>query len=184
VEEPRFIVDTMLGNVARWLRILGYDTLYKKDYKDWEILSIAEEEKRVIVTRDHSLHRKAINRGCKSIYLSHDDMAERLAWIAYVVGIRLYVDLEKSRCPICNGDLRKTGKNEVKDRVPDRVYQLYSDFWVCKRCGKVYWLGSHWVKIEDILEKARAMLEEYKTRKYALGGVMSGGTRPSSRDKF
>ncbi len=166
VEEPRFVVDTMLGNIARWLRILGYDTLYRRDFKDWEIIRLAREENRVIITRDKGLHNRALNNGLKSIYLIMDDMAERLAYIALITGIRLYVDLEKSRCPICNGELRKISKEEVKGKVPPRVYRYYNDFWICMNCGKIYWIGSHWVKIEEILEKARKLLEEYKAKKY------------------
>jgi uncharacterized protein with PIN domain len=165
MEEPRFIVDTMLGNVARWLRILGYDTLYRRDYKDWEILKIAREEDRIIITRDRGLHNRALNNGLNSIYLYMDEMHERLAYIALLTGIRLYVDLEKSRCPVCNGELRKASKEEIKDKVPPRVYRLYSDFWICTRCKKVYWIGSHWVKIEEILREAREKLEEYKVKK-------------------
>ncbi|MET1159990.1 MAG: Mut7-C RNAse domain-containing protein [Thermoprotei archaeon] len=179
MSEPRFIVDTMLGNIARWLRILGYDTLYRRDFKDWEILNIASRENRVIITRDTGLHRRALNKGIKSIYLAVDDIAERLAYIALLTGIRLYVDLEKSRCPLCNGELRKVSKEKVKDRVPPRVYRFYSDFWICTRCGKVYWLGSHWVKIEEILEKARQLLDEYKSRS-VVKGVFSE-TRSSER---
>ena len=167
MDEPRFVVDTMLGNIARWLRILGYDTLYRRNFKDWEIIRIAKNDDRVIITRDRGLHNRALSNGLKSIYLIMDDMAERLAYIALLTGIRLYVDLEKSRCPVCNGELRKASKEEVKGRVPPRVYKLYTDFWICTRCGKVYWIGSHWVKIEEILEKARKILEEYKTKKYA-----------------
>jgi len=167
--EPKFVVDTMLGNIARWLRMLGYDTLYKRSFKDWEILRIAGREGRIIVTRDRGLHNRALNKGLKSIYLFADDIAERLAYIAVVSGIRLYIDLEKSRCPVCNGELVKVSNKElVKDKVPPRVYRLYSDFWICTRCGKVYWIGSHWVKIEEILEKARKIREEYEVGKRAL----------------
>ncbi|MEM4516988.1 MAG: Mut7-C RNAse domain-containing protein, partial [Desulfurococcaceae archaeon] len=63
--EPRFIVDTMLGTVARWLRILGYDTVYDKSAEDWQIIRRAELEKRIIVTRDRGLHIKAIKSGLK-----------------------------------------------------------------------------------------------------------------------
>jgi uncharacterized protein with PIN domain len=163
-EEPRFIVNTMLGNIARWLRMLGYDTLYDRKYEDWKILQIAEKENRIIITRDRGLHRRALNRGLKSIYLEMDDIAERLAYIAYVTGIRLYIDLERSRCPICNGELRKVSKEEVKGKVPPKVYRLHDDFWICTRCGKVYWIGSHWRKIEEILAEARRIYESMKKR--------------------
>ena len=180
MDEPRFIVDTMLGNVARWLRILGYDTLYRRDYKDWEILQIAKRDDRYIVTRDKGLHNRALNRGLKSIYLSIDDMAERLAYIAFITGIRLYVDLEKSRCPICNGELRRVSKDQVKDLVPHRVYRVYQDFWKCSKCGKVYWIGSHWIKIEEILSRAREILDDYRTKKYLSRGIDLGKTYTST----
>lgn len=172
--EPRFIVDTMLGTVARWLRMLGYDTLYDNEYEDWEILRIAEREDRIVITRDSGLHRKAINNGIKSIYLSMNDMAERLAYIALYTGLNLYVDLEKSRCPICNSELRKVPKVFVKDKVPPRVYRFYEDFWICSKCGKVYWVGSHWIKIEEILSKARNILEKYKCKGMENRGVLNG----------
>lgn len=165
VNEPKFIVDTMLGNIARWLRILGYDTLYRRNYKDWEIIKIAKKEDRIIITRDRGLHNRALNNGLKSIYLIVDNMAERLAYIALLTGIRLYVDLEKSKCPICNGELRKVSKEKIKDKIPPRVYRYYNDFWICTRCGKTYWIGGHWVKIEEILQKARKLFEEYRIRK-------------------
>lgn len=160
--EPRFIVDTMLGNVARWLRMLGYDTLYDRGYEDWKILAIARKEKRIIITRDRGLHHRALNNGIKSIYLDMDDMAERLAYISYISGIRLYIDLERSRCPICNGELRKVKKKEVEGKVPGKVYRIHEDFWVCTRCGKTYWIGSHWKKIEEILSDARKKYEKIK----------------------
>ncbi len=160
--EPLFIVDTMLGNLARWLRILGYDTLYDRRYEDWRILRIAEKENRIIITRDRGLHRRALNRGLKSILIEVDNIAERLAYIALMTGIRLYVDLSKSRCPICNTQLIKISKEKVRDKVPPKVYKLHDDFWICPRCGKVYWIGSHWRKIEEILDNARKIYDELK----------------------
>ncbi len=166
MEEVRFIVDSMLGNVARWLRMLGYDTLYNRAYKDWKILYLAEKENRIIITRDRGLHHRAVNRGLRSLYLYMDDTAERLAYIAYRTGIRLYIDLDKSRCPVCNGELKKVNKEAVKGRVPKKVYELHYDFWECTRCGKIYWVGGHWKGIEETLRKARQVLEKMKT-----GGV-------------
>ncbi len=158
--EPRFIVDTMLGNVARWLRLLGYDTLYYRRIDDWKILRIAEQEGRIIVTRDRGLHNRARRKGLRSILLEQDEMHERLAYIALAAGIRLYVDLDLSRCPVCNGELIKVSKELVRDKVPRRVYEKHEDFWLCKRCGKVYWMGSHWEGIEKTLSMAREIYEE------------------------
>ncbi|MEM0356025.1 MAG: Mut7-C RNAse domain-containing protein [Desulfurococcaceae archaeon] len=168
--EPRFIVDTMLGNVARWLRILGYDTVYRRDLKDWDIIRIAKREDRVVVTSDKSLHRKALLNGLLSIYIDNPDISGKLAYIAYITGIRLYVDLGRTKCPICNTDLVKVSKNNVENKVPRGVYRMYSDFWMCRKCGKIYWIGGHWVKIEEVLKNARRILEEYRLTR-AKGAV-------------
>ena len=79
MREPKFIVDTMLGNVARWLRMLGYDTLYFKRIEDWKILSMALKDERVILTRDHGLCNRARKKGAKCLLLEQDTMEERLA---------------------------------------------------------------------------------------------------------
>ncbi len=158
-KEPRFIVDTMLGNIARWLRLLGYDTLYYRRIEDWRILEIARKDDRIIITRDRSLCNRAYKKKIKAIYLEQNDMAERLAYLSMKTGIRLFVDLEKSRCPICNGELVKVSKELVKGRVPRLVYEKHNDFWICRKCGKVYWMGKHWKGIEETLRKAREILD-------------------------
>ncbi|MEM0004246.1 MAG: Mut7-C RNAse domain-containing protein [Desulfurococcaceae archaeon] len=162
--EPRFIVDTMLGTVARWLRILGYDTVYDRNYEDWQIIRRAELEKRIIVTRDRGLHNKAIKHGLKSIILWEDSMPDRLAHIALVTGIKLSIDFNKTRCPEDNALLVKADKEKVKDKVPAGVYRVHNDFWECPRCGKVYWIGSHWKLIEKILMEARDRLMVLKSK--------------------
>ena len=162
MREPKFIVDTMLGNVARWLRMLGYDTLYFKKIEDWKILSMALKDERVILTRDHGLCNRARKKGAKCLLLEQDTMEERLAYISAKTGIRLYMDLERSRCPICNYELVKVDRETVKNKVPRRVYEKHNDFWYCRKCGKVYWIGRHWRGIEETLKKAREILSNWK----------------------
>ena len=162
MREPKFIVDTMLGNVARWLRMLGYDTLYFKKIEDWKILSMALKDERVILTRDHGLCNRARKKGAKCLLLEQDTMEERLAYISMKTGIRLYMDLDRSRCPICNYELVKVNRETVKNKVPRRVYEKHNDFWYCRKCGKVYWIGRHWRGIEETLKKAREILSNWK----------------------
>ncbi|MCC6053645.1 MAG: hypothetical protein LM569_05565 [Desulfurococcaceae archaeon] len=160
--EPRFIVDTMLGTLARWLRILGYDTVYYKNAEDWLIIRRAELEGRVVVTRDRALHNKAVRSGVRSIYIPDIDMSTRLAYLAVLADIRLHVDFEKTRCPEDNTPLVKVSKEKVRDKVPEAVYRVHDDFWICEKCGKVYWVGSHWRMIEKILSEAREKVKELK----------------------
>ena len=162
--EPKFIVDGMLGTVARWLRILGYDTVYDKNAEDWLIIRRAELEGRIIITRDKSLNNKAVKQGVKSILIWEEDIADVLAHVAVIAGIRLSVDFSKTRCPEDNTPLVKVDKELVKNSVPPAVYRVHSDFWMCPRCGKVYWIGKHWRMIEVILKRARERSEELKRK--------------------
>ncbi len=175
--EVSFIVDTMLGSIARWLRMLGYDTLYYNDLEDWRIISIALRDNRVIITRDRGLYAKCIKNNLKCLLLEEEPTESRLAKIYREYGIRLYVDLGKSRCPVCNGELAKVSKELVVAKVPKRVYEKNNDFWKCKSCGKVYWIGRHWRGIEDTLKRAREISSSHSKR--SSGGSTVGEARSS-----
>ena len=153
-----FILDTMLGELARWLRLLGYDTLYSRVYTDNQILSIAERTGRIIVTRDRGLFIRARKRGLRAVYVSGDTIVERLAELAVKVGISLRPDPSRSRCPRCNAPLIVVrDKEKVRGRVPPRSFEVYDVFYVCPRCGMVYWEGSHWRNIRRIAEEAEEL---------------------------
>ncbi len=155
----RFIVDSMLGDLARWLRLLGYDTLYYRKIPDPRIVTVALEQNRIIVTRDRGLAILARKRGARVVLLRGESIEEHLAQLNIEAGVALYADPSRSRCPYCNTPLRHVNKAEVKERVPPEVYIRYEDFWTCPKCGQVYWQGSHWRKIREILEKAREIAE-------------------------
>jgi uncharacterized protein with PIN domain len=114
------------------------------------------------VTRDRALHNKALRSGVRSIYISNTDISMKLAYLAVLAGIRLHVDFEKTRCPEDNYPLMRVNKERVKNKVPEAVYRLHDDFWLCEKCGKVYWVGSHWRMIEKTLSEARERLKELK----------------------
>ncbi len=168
--ERKFIVDTMLGEIARWLRIMGYDTLYSKTYTDNQILSIAEKTGRIILTRDRGLYIRARKRGLRAYLVEGDTKVERLADLIVKTRIKLVLDPDRSRCPECNAPLIKVrDKSQVKDRVPPRSYEAYDTFYVCPRCGRVYWEGGHWKNIRRIAEEAeklaREIIRERKARR-------------------
>jgi Uncharacterized conserved protein len=150
--DPRFIVDTMLGNLARWLRILGYDTIYSPTMEDWAILRIAERDRRVIVTRDVGLYRRAIKRGLEAMLIDSIKVDEMLRALVKRYGLRTSFDENDTRCPKCNNVLRKTTSLiEVSSKVDKEVALSYKVFWICSSCGKIYWKGRHWRTIEEIL---------------------------------
>lgn len=157
-EQNKFIVDAMLGSLAKWLRLLGYDTLYSASYNDAQIISIAARAKRIMVTSDKGLYRRAIKAGLRAVLLPESGVTESLARLASAGLIELKVDPSKSRCPLCNGVLKEvTDKNLVRGRVPPGALAKYSKFYVCARCGHVYWEGGHWRNIRRIVEEAKLM---------------------------
>ena len=157
--EPRFIVDTMLGDLAKWLRILGYDTYYSTRAEDWEILRRAEREGRIVVTMDGGLYNRARRRGLRAVRITTFGAAQRLAELSLHVPVRLEADPAKSRCPECGGPLRVVrDKDSLRGRVPPAALEAYDTFYVCTRCGRVYWEGSHWRNIRRVLAEARSLL--------------------------
>ena len=139
--------------------MLGYDTLYPGDVSDKDILEIALVEKRILVTRDRGLYKKALKSGARAVLVTGTSIDEKLYEVALAVkNLRLEVNPDISRCPACNGTLSKKSKQDVRGKVPEGVYRTYNEFWVCNKCGKTYWKGGHWRGIERTLKRIKKML--------------------------
>ncbi|HIP66102.1 MAG TPA: hypothetical protein EYH08_06235 [Pyrodictium sp.] len=151
----RFIVDAMLGDLARWLRMLGYDTIYDRNMPDWKQLEIAAEQGRILLTRDRGLYIRARKRGIRSLLVHGDNIVDRLYTVAKTFKLRLEIDPDNTRCPLCNTPLRRVDKSEVRGRVPPKVYERHDTFWICSGCGQVYWRGGHWRGIIATLEEVK-----------------------------
>jgi len=134
----KFLCDHMLGTLAKWLRLLGQDTGYPGPLGDVELGAIAQDEGRVLLTRDRELAQRVSG----AYRVKSDELEEQLLDVAR----RFRLDLEGSmtRCSVCNGELESVRKTQVKDRVPDGVYARQEEFWRCVSCGRFYWHGSHW----------------------------------------
>ncbi|AIU70873.1 hypothetical protein TEU_11320 [Thermococcus eurythermalis] len=150
----KFIADMMLGRLARWLRLYGYDTLYGVEDDD-EIIEIARREGRVILTRDSGLAERARKFGLNVILLGSNSLEGQVRELK-----RFGVEFQElfppnARCPKCNGSIRPVSKEEVKDRVPSKVYESYDEFYVCEDCGQVYWPGRQWREMLKIDERLR-----------------------------
>ena len=142
----KFLVDQMLGTLAKWLRFCGIDTFYAtQSIQDDELLEIAKKENRVLVTRDKELILRAQKRDIRVIPVFTRDLDEQLKKVLN----RTTVDSTQilSRCSLCNTQLISIDKEQVKNKVPENVYQTNETFWICPECKKVYWCGSHYDKI-------------------------------------
>lgn len=156
----KFVADGMLGSSSRWLRMLGCDVKYCNDMPDGALLKTAEQEDRVLLTRDSELFRRASAGGLRALFVEGESEAERLANIAQHFNIKLDIDMAVTRCPVCGSSLRNVEREAVLDKVPSGTLKHYEEFWVCDGCGKVYWRGGHWKKITEILDEAKNLMEK------------------------
>jgi uncharacterized protein with PIN domain len=155
----RFVVDGMLGRLARWLRLTGHDVVYvnelplRNEEQDDFLISRAAEGF-ILLTADRRLYQRSRRRGLRAALVQPGDLLAQLLELSKAVP-GLEVDLENSRCPVCNGELQEVSPGEVGEEVPPSVRESQKVFWRCTSCGKVYWRGSHWEKILETLEEFR-----------------------------
>jgi uncharacterized protein len=156
----RFVVDGMLGSLARWLRMMGHDVEFPAILDDDKLMILAKNEKRVLLTRDLELYKRSTSRGIDVFYVEGRSEAERLAALAKRFGMPMEIDLRFSRCPRCNAAILRVPKEKIEDKVKKNTFSHYSEFWECPKCGKIYWQGAHWPKIRETLGDAKKSLDE------------------------
>ncbi|MEA3459678.1 MAG: Mut7-C RNAse domain-containing protein [Chloroflexota bacterium] len=144
MSEIKLLADGMLGSLAKWLRILGYDTLYFSHADDNELVRIARAEGRVLLTRDGELARR---RGINALLIESEELREQVQQVVTELGTAGEEPL--SRCPLCNAPLRKVEKRAVRGRVPPYVFRTHERFSVCPHCGRIYWRGTHWARMRQ-----------------------------------
>ncbi len=141
----RFLVDRMLGQTAKWLRLLGIDAEYAPEGEDEKLVEIANDEERVIITRDKELGRE------ENAILVEKEPPESI--IKDVIE-KYEVEIKPlTRCSKCNSEVKKVDKGGVEGQVPENVYELKEEFWHCEGCDQYYWKGSHWDKIMDKIDE-------------------------------
>jgi uncharacterized protein with PIN domain len=146
-----FLADGMLGKLARWLRMLGYDVIYSVVFNDCELLELAQKEERVLLTKDLELYKRAIGKGIDAYYVGGKTEPEMLAQVAKRYGLTLEIDMDKSHCPICNTKLQAANKEELQAELEKNTFTYYDKFWKCANCGQIYWQGAHWKQITETL---------------------------------
>ncbi|MBI5179825.1 MAG: Mut7-C RNAse domain-containing protein [Nitrospirae bacterium] len=144
----KLIADSMLGKLAIWLRVLGYDTLYFKEIDDASLLRMAKEEDRILLTRDTSLIKR---RGIKNyVFINDNEPYKQLKQI--ITALKLKSDKDfLTRCIYCNEELITVQKEDVEGIVPEYVYENHNSFNQCRKCKKIYWRGTHFRRIENRL---------------------------------
>ena len=159
-KRPIFIVDAMLGNLAKKLRVLGYDSTYFSSIEDEKLVVIARNEKRIILTKDEHLVKDAQNQGVVSILIRGNDEFEQIAQINAKIKLEKFViDSNSSRCIACNGKLQQIEKYRIINKVPEGVLQREENFWMCDGCKKIYWQGTHFEKLQEFANQLNNKLQ-------------------------
>jgi len=150
LREPRFVVDVNLGKLARRLRLLGFDTSYRNDYHDAEIVAEAVAEHRIILTRDRRLlHHRQVSHGywVRAVQpeLQLEEVLARLDLYRLARPFR--------RCIACNGEVAAVAKADIESQLEPLTRRYYQEFYQCGSCGRIYWKGSHYRRILEYLAR-------------------------------
>jgi uncharacterized protein with PIN domain len=151
LREIRFVADAHLGALAKYLRLLGFDTLYRNDFRDQEMARLSAEERRIVLTRDRDLlmHR-IITHGC---YVRAERPLEQLRELIERLDLSRAIQ-PFSRCLRCNGPIEHIDKSCISGRLAPDTLRYYDEFWTCRACDRVYWAGSHFRRLEKIIVAA------------------------------
>jgi uncharacterized protein len=155
LREPRFILDVHLGSLAKYMRLAGFDSLYRNDLTDEEIVSISLKEKRTILTKSRELlKRSGVTHG---YWIRNTDVREQLKEVIQRFQLERFI-LPFTLCLECNSRLAETGKEEVEKELPPKVKLYHNEFKRCPGCGKIYWKGTHYEKMHRFIEKLKNSL--------------------------
>jgi len=151
LRETRFVLDVHLGRLAAFLRLAGFDALYRRDCADSDLAAISAALKRILLSRDQALlKRRIVTHG---YYVRSTDPAQQLAEVVRRFDLRRTAR-PFTRCTVCNGAVTTVSREEAGDRVPPLSRQLYDDFRRCQDCGRVYWKGTHYGRLRRVLDTA------------------------------
>lgn len=151
----KFILDVHLGKLARKLRLFGFDTLYENNYSDGAIVEISEKEERIILTRDKNLLKhKLVKWG---YWLRSQYAEEQLTEVIHRIKPRAQFKFFE-RCVECNCKIEKIGKAEIINRLQPKTILYYNDFLQCPCCKRIYWKGSHYKQMQELIKKMEVKL--------------------------
>jgi uncharacterized protein with PIN domain len=149
LRRPKYILDVHLGKLAKYLRMFGFDTLYRNNYHDSQIVSIAGTEKRIILTRDIGILKiKEVTHG---YWIRSQNLNKQLKEV--IDHFDLYSSIKPfHRCMTCNGIIRKVKKETIHDNLDEKTKKYYDEFYRCESCGTIYWKGSHYNRMKRFIE--------------------------------
>ncbi|MFB5620074.1 MAG: Mut7-C RNAse domain-containing protein [Nitrosopumilus sp.] len=151
-----FLVDAMLGNVARKLQLIGFDSEYKSNIDDLQLIEKAKREQRVIISKDRELIIKAKKQGIISVHITKENEVEQFLEILEQIPLELdAVSGDRARCTKCNSSTSQIDKSKISGKIPQKVSEFNDKFWKCDNCDQIYWEGTHIKKIQEFLERVK-----------------------------
>ena len=150
LRHTKFVLDVHLGKLARYLRLLGFDVLYRADFDDATIIGRSLAELRIILTRDRGLLKHTVVT--HGYWVRATDPRQQVGEIVRVFDLGNSTR-PFSRCLRCNGELRPVAKDTVADRLPPLVRAHFEEFAQCRECDHLYWPGSHHVRLRRIVDE-------------------------------
>lgn len=162
----KFVVDAMLGKVALWLRLTGYDTIYYGDIDDDDALVIAEKEGRALLTSDEELFQRANNKKLDAMLVRESTVDDKVASVFFRYGINPNINPSIARCSKCNGKLEEITadtKERVKELVFEKTYDTYDTFWLCNDCDSVFFQGGYWDNMTHYMKRIWKLMKELKS---------------------
>jgi len=146
----KFLLTRELGRLAKWLRILGFDTEYFKGDNHSSLIIQALRDERIIITRNHRLPQA---RGLKILLIKAEKIKAQMAEVLKALQIAPASDMMFTRCILCNEELLHIDKEKIKDKVPEYVFKTQEYFITCPKCTRIYWQGTHWGNVQATLEE-------------------------------
>ena len=145
----KFIADVHLGKLAKLLRMLGFDTLYDNSFTNSELISIALQQNRILLSRNAVINNHKTE--LQSFFISYQNPELQLQQVLQNFNIKKQIH-PFTRCIVCNGTLQAVSKDDILLQLPQNTNQYFNEFWQCNNCNRIYWKGSHYERMSRLIE--------------------------------
>ena len=142
----------MLGKLSRFLRFLGYNTLYRTEESVEDMLEISTKEERIVLSQARQVVALCKKRNIQALSMPTTNINDQLMKLKTNLNISFSIPPAEMRCSMCNGNLNRKDKDDIIESIPEGTAKFYDVFWQCSLCNKVFWMGSHWEEIKKIIE--------------------------------
>lgn len=147
----KFIADVHLGKLAKLLRMLGFDTLYNNSFTNTQIISIALNENRVLLSRNNSITNLP---QLQSLTITDEDADKQIQQVLHHFKLNNQIH-PFTKCIVCNGALQPVAKEKIFNKLPQKTALYFNEFWQCNNCNGIYWKGSHYEHINKMIERIK-----------------------------